>query len=174
MFGWVKISMKPAPNKGVIIINDFNDNKKVPKEFIIAAMEGIKEAIKIGPNGYPITDIEVRLIDSKYEEESTDIAYKIAASVAVKDAMRKTPSILLEPVFNVDVISPDEYTGEIIADINTRRGRIDGIERIGAMQLIKGKAPLSEMFGYVTKLRSISQGRASYSMVFSHYESRHN
>lgn len=169
MFGWVKIIIKPAPNKGIIIENDITD-KKFPKEFIDAALEGIKEAVKIGPNGYPMTDIEIRLIDSKYEDESTDIAYKIAASVAVKEAMRISSSVLLEPIFMVDVISPDEYTGDIIADLNTRRGRIDGIERIGAMQLIKGKAPLSEMFGYVTQLRSLSQGRASYSMVFSHYE----
>lgn len=169
MFGWVKILMKPATNKGIIIENDYSD-KKAPKEFITSALEGVKEALNIGPNGYPMTDVEVRLIDLQYEEESVDVAYKIAASIAVKEAMRLASPVLLEPVFEIEVTSPEDYIGDIITDMNTRRGRVEGIERKGAIQLIKGKAPLSEMFGYVTKLRSISQGRASYSMAFSHYE----
>ncbi len=169
MFGWAKILMKPAVNKGLLVENDF-ENKKMPKEIIAAALDGIKEALKVGPNGYPMTDVEVRLIDLKYEEESVDVAYKIAASMAVKEAMRLASPVLLEPVFEIEVASPEDYTGDIIADMNARRGRVEGIERKGGMQLIKGKAPLSEMFGYVTKLRSISQGRASYSMAFSHYE----
>jgi elongation factor G len=181
MFGWVKILLKPAKNKGILVDNDLilpNGkldetcvDKNMPKEMIFAAMEGAREALNVGTSGFPMTDIEVRVIEMKYiDGESDAIAYKIAATVAVKEAVRAASPILLEPVFTVNIISPENYVGDVIADMNARRGRIEGIENKGGTQIINCVAPLSEMFGYVTKLRSLSQGRATYSMVFSHYE----
>jgi elongation factor G len=116
-------------------------------------------------------DVKVRILDSNYlEEVSSEIGSKIAASTAVKEACRKAMPTLLEPIFRLDITSPEEYVGDIIADLNSRRGRVEGIESILSMQLIKAMAPLSEMFGYVTGLRSKSQGRAVFTMTFSHYE----
>jgi len=170
-FGYVKLVVSPAKQgEGIIIKNEIS--KKVLDElYAVALQQGAREALNVGPNGYPMVDVEVRLIDSKYVEgESTEIAYKIAATVAVKDAVRRAEPVLLEPVFKVEVVSPEEYVGDIISDMNSRRGRIEGISQRGTMQVISCVAPLSEMFGYVTKLRSQSQGRAVYSMTFSHYE----
>jgi len=182
MFGWVKILLKPAKNKGLLVENDLLINNKLdttkadknmPKEMIFAAMEGAREALNVGTSGFPMTDVEARIIEMKYiEGESDAIAYKIAATVAVKDAIRAADPILLEPVFTVNIISPDNYVGDVIADMNARRGRIEGIENKDGVQVINCIAPLSGMFGYVTKLRSLSQGRATYSMIFSHYEPR--
>jgi elongation factor G len=116
-------------------------------------------------------DVRVNILDGSYEKDTyTEMGYKIAASIAIKDAVRKASPLLLEPVFEVEVVSPDEYVGDIIADFNSRKGRVEGIEQRGNMQAVKGIAPLSEMFGYVTKLRSLSQGRAVYTMTFSRYE----
>jgi len=138
---------------------------------ITAAMEGAREALNVGTSGFPITDVEVCILELKYEADDSDpIAYKIAATVAVKDAIREAAPVLLEPMFRVQIVSPDEYVGDVIADMNSRKGRIDGLELKGTIQHISCIAPLSEMFGYVTKLRSISQGRASFSMVFCNYE----
>ena len=181
MFGWVKVLLKPAKNKGLLVENDLlgknnkldetKVDKNMPKEMISAAMEGAREALNVGTSGFPMTDVEVRIVEMKYiEGESDAIAYKIAASVAVKDAIRMSNPILLEPVFSVNIISPENYVGDVIADMNARRGRIEGIENKGGTQIINCVSPLSEMFGYVTKLRSLSQGRATYSMIFSHYE----
>jgi len=199
MFGWVKLSIKPAKDEGIIINNELLDKKGkiniekaerliqqtpalqsnasplrkggMPIEMITAAMEGAKEALNVGTSGFPMTDIKVNILEMKYiEGESDPIAYKIAASVAIKDAVRSAMPILLEPMFRVEITSPEEYVGDIIADMSSRKGRIEGVELKGNSQLIKCIAPLSEMFGYVTKLRSASQGRASYSMFFNNYE----
>ncbi len=169
IFAVVRLLLKPASGKGLLVESLIAD-KKIPKEFIAAAVEGAKEALNIGQQGYPMIDTEVRLIDLKYDETTTDIACKIAASIAVKDAIRFSSPVLLEPVFKIEITSPEDYVGDIIADMNARRGRIEGIDHLSSAQQLKAKAPLSEMFGYVTKLRSLSQGRASYSMFFSHYE----
>ena len=191
MFGWVKILLKSAKNQGIVVGNDLilkngkldemkvdnallslgKNNPKLLKELIDAAMEGAREALNVGTSGFPMTDVEARIIEMKYiDGESDAIAYKIAATVAVKDAIREASPILLEPVFTVNIISPDSYVGDIIADINARKGRVEGIETKDGTQVINCVAPLSGMFGYVTKLRSLSQGRATYSMFFSHYE----
>ena len=123
--------------------------------------------MQVGPQGYPLTDVKVRIIGGSYDDElSTDMSFKIAATIAVRDACRKAAPILLEPVFNVEVVSPDEYVGDIIADLNARKGRIEGIQQRSSMQVVNAIVPLSEMFGYVTQLRSLSQGRAVYTMVF--------
>ena len=181
IFGWVKLSIKPAKDSGIIIRNELLDNKgklntqkvdkNMPIEMLNAAMEGAKEALNVGTSGFPMTDIEVNILELKYiDGESDPIAYKIAASIAIKDAVRSALPILLEPMFRIEITSPEEYVGDVIADMSSRKGRIEGVELKGNTQLIKCIAPLSEMFGYVTKLRSASQGRASYSMFFHNYE----
>ncbi len=170
-FGHVLIEMSPAErNQGIVIENMLDGNKSL-KPFMNAIVTGIKEALQIGPDGYPMIDVKVKALDAEYNVElSSELGYKIAASIAVKEGLRKAKPTLLEPYFDVEVVSPDEYVGDIIADLNSRKGRIEGINQRGMMQVVKGVAPLSEMFGYVTKLRSLSQGRAVYTMTFSHYE----
>ena len=168
-FGQVKLEISTADiGDGLNIINEISN---LPEEDMRYLIDGVKEALKVGPQGYPMLDLSVRLINAEYlDGVSTPLGYKIAGSIAVKNASRKAGSTILEPVFAVEVTAPDEYTGDIIADLNARRGRMEGIEYQGDRQIIKAKAPLSELFGYVTKLRSISQGKASYTMSFSHYE----
>jgi elongation factor G len=170
MFGWVKVKLEPALNEGLVVKSDIVD-KKIPKELIEASLSGAREALNVGVKGFPLVDVKVSISDIKYEENaSVDVAYKIAASTAVKDAIRMASPVLLEPIFLLEVVSPEVYVGDIIADINSKRGQIESIENKDVMQVLKGMVPLSEMFGYVTKLRSVSQGRASYTMAFSHYK----
>lgn len=170
-YGHVKLEIMPGERgKGVVIENAIV-NSKLNKEMTDALEKGVNDGLQVGPQGYQMIDVRVRLIDAHYsEEESTPIGYKVAGSIAVKDAARLASPILLEPIFNVEVTSPEEYTGDIIADLSARRGKVEGINYRGTMQVVKSTAPLSEMFGYVTKLRSQSQGRAVYTMTFSHYE----
>jgi len=170
-FGHVVLELSPKEaGSGINVINEVPDTK-IPKIFIPAVEQGIREALQVGPLGYQMLDITVTIIDGTYEKESyTEMGYKIAASIAIKDAVRNASPILLEPIFEIEVVSPEEYTGDIIADMNSRKGRVEGIEQRGIQQVIKCMAPLSEMFGYVTRLRSLSQGRAVYTMTFARYE----
>lgn len=171
-FGNVTIEVKPNDRgKGIEVINEISD--KVLNSLILKSCEkGVREALNIGPQGYPLEDVSVRIISTSIEKDKvTEIGMKIAGSLAVKEATRTLGTQLLEPIFKVEITSPNEYLGEVIADINSRRGRVENVEQRGVQQFISAKAPLSEMFGYVTKLRSVSQGRASYSMIFSNYES---
>ncbi len=170
-WGHVKLRVEPAqPGDGIIIENQIND-KKFPKILVQSMETGAKDGLQTGPRGYPLIDIKVKILESQqHEEYSTELGHKIASTIAVRESCRKAEPILLEPVFELEVVSPDEYVGDIISDLNARRGRIEGINQRGIMQVIKGMVPLSEMFGYVTRLRSLSQGRANYSMLFSHYE----
>ena len=116
-------------------------------------------------------DVKVQLIDGSYDElNSSELAYKIATSMAIKDGVRKAQPIVLEPMFEVEVVAPEEYAGDVIADLSSRRGKIEGISQDGTLQTVRAGVPLSEMFGYVTQLRSMSQGRGVYTMTFSHYE----
>jgi elongation factor G len=124
----------------------------------------------MGLNGFPLIYVKARLIEIKKLEFSSELGCKIASSMAVREAIRDIGTIKLEPIFNIEVNTPGENLGDIIADINSKRGRIEEISQNSLMQVVKAKAPLSEMFGYVTKLRSMSQGRASYTMNFSNYE----
>jgi elongation factor G len=170
-FGNVVIEIRQAKrSKGIIVNNKIKDDI-IPRQFHSAIQKGIIEALQVGMNGYPVIDVEADIVGGAYNQESsTELAYQIAASIAVKDGLRNAGTTLLEPVFEVEVVSPEEYVGDIIADISARRGRVEGINQKGVMQVIKGAAPLSEMFGYVTRLRSLSQGRAVYTMTYSHYE----
>jgi len=170
-FGQVKVEVRPAgQNDGIIVENKLN-KAKIPENLVTALEQGVREALNIGPQGYPMMDVRAIILETKYiQDVTTEIGCKIAASTATKDACRNAGPVMLEPVFKVEVTSPEDYVGDIIADLNSRKGRVEAIEQNGVMQVIKGTAPLSEMFGYVTQLRSMSQGRAVYTMTFSHYE----
>ncbi|MEG0998352.1 MAG: elongation factor G [Clostridiales bacterium] len=144
----------------------------VPKEFIPPIEAGIKEAMQNGVlAGFPVVDIKATLVDGSYHEvDSSEMAFKIAGSMAFKEAANKGQPVLLEPIFKLEVVVPEEYMGDVIGDINSRRGRLEGMEALNNMQTIRGFVPLSEMFGYATDLRSKTQGRGTYVMQFAHYE----
>lgn len=144
----------------------------VPKEYIGSVEAGIKDAMQTGVlAGYPMVDIKAKLVDGSYHEvDSSEMAFKIAGSMAFKEGAKRANPVLLEPIMKVEITTPEEYMGDIMGDFNSRRGRIEGMESRPGAQIIRGQVPLSEMFGYATNIRSISQGRAVYVMSFSHYE----
>ena len=144
----------------------------VPREYIPAVYSGVREAMEGGVlAGYEMTGVQVKLTDGSYHEvDSSEMAFKIAGSMGFKEAVRRARPILLEPVMKVEVVVPEEYMGDVLGDLNSRRGRIEGMEKRGSTQIIRSIVPLGEMFGYATDLRSRTQGRASYSMHFSRYE----
>ena len=144
----------------------------IPKEYIPAVGEGIEEASKTGVlGGFPVLGVSADVYDGSYHEvDSSEMAFHIAGSLVFKDAMQKAAPVLLEPIMKVEVTTPEDYMGDVIGDINSRRGRIEGMEDIGGGKMIRGYVPLSEMFGYATDLRSRTQGRGNYSMFFEKYE----
>ncbi|MBP7214101.1 MAG: elongation factor G [Candidatus Kapabacteria bacterium] len=166
------VTVELSPNergKGIEIKNLIND-KSIPKNIVDIALEGITEAVQMGLQGYPMVDIIAKLIKIQYIEGLTsETGIKIASSMAVKSALNRIDTVLLEPIFKVEIVSPEQYVGDIISDLNARKGRVEGIDTRGNLQVVVGYAPLSNLFGYVTDLRSLSQGRASFTMVFSHY-----
>ena len=172
-YGHVKIRMFPQePGAGYEFVNA-TVGGSVPREYIGPVDQGILGAMEAGIlAGYPVVDVKVELYDGSYHEvDSSEMAFKVAASMAFKDGMRKANAIILEPMFKVEVVTPEEYMGDVMGDINSRRGRIEGMEaRIGGAQAINAMVPLSQMFGYSTDLRSATQGRATYTMIFDHYE----
>jgi len=171
-FGHVWIELEPnEKGKGYEFIDGIVGGV-VPREYISAVSQGIQEAMRNGVlAGYPVEDVKVRLYDGSYHEvDSSEMAFKIAGSMAFKDAARKATPIILEPIFSIEVVTPEEYMGNIVGDLNSRRGRIEGMSTRSEAHVVKVSVPLAEMFGYATTLRSISQGRAIYSMHFSHYD----
>ncbi len=171
-FGHCWIDLEPnEPGKGYEFINDVVGGV-IPKEFISPISAGIQEAMKSGVlAGYPVEDIKVRLFDGSYHDvDSSEMAFKIAGSMAFKDGCRKADAVLLEPIMDVEVITPEEYMGDVMGDLSSRRGKIEGMISRSDAQVIKSTVPLSEMFGYSTTLRSMTQGRAVYSMQFARYE----
>ncbi|MBM2816644.1 MAG: fusA [Ignavibacteria bacterium] len=170
-FGEVEIELEQSERgEGIKILNKA-DTAKLPKTFLPAIEQGIFDALQVGIQGYQMVDVRATILKINSDNEtSTDLSMKIAASIAVKDACRAANAVLLEPYFEIEVVSPEDYVGDIIADLNSRHGRIEGIEQRQPLQIVKALAPLSEMFGYVTKLRSLSQGRAVYTMTFSRYD----
>jgi elongation factor G len=144
----------------------------IPREYISAVEKGIREAADRGIlAGYPVVDIKIKLYDGSYHEvDSSEMAFKIAGSIGFREAAKKAKPVLLEPIMSVEIVTPEEFLGDVIGEINSRRGKVQNIERRGNAQVIKTQAPLSEMFGYATDLRSMTQGRATYTMQFSHYE----
>jgi elongation factor G len=170
-YGHAKIRMRPTTEADYIFTNKIIGGS-IPKEFIKPIDQGIKEALETGPlAGFPCTGVEVDLYDGSYHDvDSSEIAFKIAGSMAFQDACKRARPVLMEPIMAVEVVTPEEYMGEIIGDITSRRGRVQSMEGRGNAQVITCKVPLSEMFGYATDLRSLSQGRANYSMQFAAYE----
>ena len=169
-YGHVKIILEPNPGKEFEFVNKITGGV-IPREYIPAVEKGCREALESGViAGYPLVDVKVTLYDGSYHEvDSSEMAFKIAGSMALKQAAAKAKPVILEPVFKVEVTTPEEYMGDIIGDLNSRRGMVSGmIDRNGA-KIITAKVPLSEMFGYATDLRSKSQGRATYSWEFSEY-----
>ncbi|NBH79663.1 elongation factor G [Clostridiaceae bacterium] len=170
-YGHVKIILEPNESgKGYEFINKVVGGS-IPKEFIEPVNQGIQGAMQAGVlAGYPVVDCKVTLYDGSYHEvDSSEMAFKIAGSMAFKEAMRKADPVLMEPIMQVDVLVPEEYMGDVIGDLNSRRGQIQGMEARGPVQAISAAVPLSEMFGYATTLRSRSQGRGQYTMSPSHY-----
>jgi elongation factor G len=171
-YGHVKITMEPQePGQGITFVNAIVGGV-IPKEYIPAVEAGIKGAAENGIlAGYPVIDFKVTLYDGSYHEvDSSEMAFKIAGSMAFKQAMEKASPVLLEPYMKVEITTPEEYLGDVMGDVNSRRGRIEGFsDRLG-IKVVDAYVPLSEMFGYATTLRSLTQGRASYSMEFHHYE----
>jgi elongation factor G len=171
-YGVVKIRVEPlAAGGGFEFVNEVTGGR-VPREYINPTEMGIKEALEGGIlAGYPMSDLKVTLYDGDYHDvDSSEMAFKVAGSLAIKEAARRAKPVLLEPVMAIEVVVPEEYMGDVIGDLNSRRGRIEGMELRGTTQIIKSMAPLSEMFGYATSLRSRTQGRGSFTMHFGKYE----
>jgi elongation factor G len=171
-FGHVWIEMGPGEKGKGFQFENAIVGGVIPKEYIKPVEQGIAEAMKNGVlAGYPVEDIHVRLYDGSYHEvDSSEMAFKVAASMAFKEASRKADPVLLEPIMAVEVVTPEEYMGDVIGDLNSRRGKIEGMTPRKDAQVIKSLVPLSEMFGYSTILRSMTQGRAIYSMEIAHYD----
>ncbi|HUJ21452.1 MAG TPA: elongation factor G [Bryobacteraceae bacterium] len=171
-YGVVKIRVEPLPpGTGFEFVNEIFGGA-IPKEYIAPAEAGMKEALEGGIlAGFPMSDVKVTLYDGSYHDvDSSEIAFKIAGSLAIKEAAKRAKPVLLEPIMAVEVVVPEEYMGDVIGDLNSRRGRIEGLELRGTSQIIKASVPLSEMFGYATDLRSRTQGRGSFTMHFGKYE----
>jgi elongation factor G len=170
-YGVVYIDLEPAPGEGFDFVNKIRGGS-VPSEFIPAVEKGVEEALENGVKaGYPMVDVRVTLVDGKYHEvDSSEVAFKVAGSLALQEAARRAKPVLLEPVFAVEVVVPEEYMGDVIGDLNRRRGRVHGMEPRGNAQVVTASVPLSEMFGYATDVRTMSQGRATYTMQFEGYE----
>ena len=170
-YGHCKIKIEPNPAAGYEFVNEIKGGV-IPKEYIKPIDQGIREALEGGIlAGFPMVDVKVMLYDGSYHDvDSNEMAFKIAGSMAVKEAVRKASPVLLEPVMAVEVVVPEEFMGTIIGDLNSRRGRIEGMEHRAGSQVIRASVPLKEMFNYATNMRSSTQGRATYSMHFARYE----
>jgi len=171
-YGDVTLRVEPQEaGKGFEFVNEIVGGA-IPKEYIPSVEKGVEEALRSGVvAGYPIVDVKVTLLDGSYHDvDSSEMAFKIAGSIAFKEACQKAKPRLLEPIFDVEVVVPEEYMGDIIGDLSSRRGRIGGMFQRGSARVVAASVPLAEMFGYATRMRSISQGRAVYSMQFSRYE----
>jgi len=170
-YGVVYIDLEPAPGEGFDFVNKIKGGS-IPSEFIPAVEKGVEEALTNGVKaGYPMVDVRVTLTDGKYHDvDSSEIAFKVAGSLAVQEAAKRAKPVLLEPVFAVEVVTPEDFMGDVMGDLARRRGHLQGAEQRGNAQAIAARVPLSEMFGYATDLRSATQGRATYTMQFDGYE----
>jgi elongation factor G len=170
-YGHAVIDLEPAPGEGFDFVNKIKGGT-IPSEFIPAVEQGIEEALESGVKaGYPMVDVRVTLTDGSYHDvDSSEMAFKVAGSMALRDAARRAKPVLLEPIMAVEVVTPEEFMGDVIGDLNRRRGRIEGMEPRGNAQVVRAFVPLAEMFGYATDLRSQTQGRATYTMQFERYD----
>jgi elongation factor G len=171
-FGHVELELEPGERGAGIVFEDKITQGRIPREFIPSVEKGIVEALTTGVvAGYPVLDVKVALVDGSYHPvDSSEMAFQIAGSMGVKDGLRKADPYLLEPIMKVDVFMPEEHLGDVMGDLSSRRGHILGMEGKGNSQVVKAHVPLAEMFGYATQLRSMTSGRATYSMEFDHYE----
>jgi elongation factor G len=171
-YGHVVINFEPTPPGGGFVFEDKIVGGVIPREFIKPVETGIREALESGVlAGYPMVDVKATLVFGSYHEvDSSEMAFKIAGSMAVKEAARQASPVLLEPVMEVEVVTPADFLGDVIGDLSSRRGKIGGMTQRGDAQVVAADVPLAEMFGYSTQLRSMTQGRAVYSMQFDHYE----
>jgi len=171
-YGHVQIEMEPLePGGGFEFVNKIVGGS-IPREYISPVEKGMKEALENGVlAGYPMVDIRVTLIDGSYHEvDSSEMAFKIAGSMALKNGAKKAKSVLLEPIMSIEVVTPEEYMGDVIGDLNSRRGKVQTMTQRANVRVVAAQVPLSSMFGYATDLRSKTQGRATYTMQFSHYD----
>jgi elongation factor G len=170
-YGDAVIDMEPNTQGGGYEFVNKIVGGSIPREYIPSIDAGIKEAMEAGVlAGFPVVDIKVTLVDGSYHDvDSSEMAFKVAGSMAFKEASKRAKPVLLEPVMAVEVVTPEEYMGDVIGNINSRRGQIEGMEPRGNAQVIRAKVPLAEMFGYATDVRTMSQGRATYTMQFLHY-----
>jgi elongation factor G len=170
-YGIVYIDIEPAPGEGFDFVNRIKGGS-IPTEFIPAVEKGVEEALENGPRaGYPMVDVRVTLQDGKYHDtDSSELAFKVAGSLALKAAVARAKPVLLEPIFKVEVVTPEEFMGDVIGDLNRRRGHVQGMEQRGNAQVVTAMVPLAEMFGYATDVRSTTQGRATYTMQFERYD----
>jgi elongation factor G len=170
-FAGVKIEISPLPRNTGNRFADRCENPDLTEEFLNSIMQGISESEVSGVlMGYPILDVQTSLLDVQIRETSDAMAFKVAAAMAFKNACQAANPILLEPIMKAEVLVPEEFTGEVISDLNTRQGKIEQIAVKGPVQVLKASVPLSKMFGYSTSLRSASQGRGTFTMQFSHYD----
>jgi elongation factor G len=171
-YGHVWLKVEPGEKGSKFTFVNKVRGGAIPREYIPAVETGVKEALESGViAGYPVVDVKVTLTDgSVHEVDSSDIAFKMAGSIAVKEGLRKAASVLLEPVMELELVTPAQFLGDIIGDLNSRRGHVDGIETHGETCVVRSFIPLADTFGYATMLRSLSQGRATYSLQFHHYQ----
>jgi elongation factor G len=170
-YGHVWIEMEPHERGGGFQFEDRTTGGVIPREFIPSVEEGVKEALSTGPSGYPVVDVKVALVDGSYHEvDSSKMSFQIAGFMAAKDAVRRGRPTLLEPIMRLEVITPGEFLGDVLGDLSRRRAQIRGIEGQGEIQVVRASIPLGESFGYAGALRSLTQGRASYTMEFYRYE----
>ena len=170
-YGHVVINLEPAPGAGFDFVNKIKGGA-IPSEFLPAVEAGIEEALQSGVKaGYPVVDVAVELIDGSYHDvDSSEMAFKVAGSMAFKEAARRAKPVLLEPVMRVEVVTPEDFLGDVIGDLSRRRGRVEGQEPRGNALAVYALVPLGEMFGYATDLRSSTQGRATFTMQFERYD----
>jgi elongation factor G len=170
-YGHVVIHLEPNETGHGFVFEDKIVGGTIPREYIRPVEQGIKEALENGVlAGYPVVDVKVQLVDGSYHDvDSSEMAFKIAGSMAFKEAAQRSKPVLLEPIMDVEVVTPSEYMGDVMGDLNSRRGKIGGMTQRADAQVIAASVPLAEMFGYSTTLRSMTQGRAIYSMQFAHY-----
>jgi elongation factor G len=170
-YGHVELDLQPNPGKGFEFVNKIVGGS-IPREYIPAVQRGIQDTLSNGVlAGFPVVDVKTTLVDGSYHEvDSSEQAFSIAGSIGFKDGMRKAKPVLLEPIMRVEVMMPEEYMGDVIGDLTARRGHVLGMEGRATSHIVRAEVPLSTMFGYATELRSMTQGRANYSMEFHHYQ----
>ncbi|MGB3905978.1 MAG: elongation factor G, partial [Anaerolineae bacterium] len=175
-YGHVWLELEPLTKGEGYVFVDETSNGVIPKQYIPAVDQGVQEAMESGVlAGYPVVDVRVRLVNGSFhEEDSSSLAFKIAGSMALRNGVQRANPVLLEPIMKVEVVVPEEFVGEVIGDLNSRRAQIEGMEAQGTLQAVRAHAPLAEMFGYATGLRSLTQGRGTFTMEFDYYAEVHS